>query len=108
MPFQKGVVSNPKGRPKGTKNKFSVPMLQKAFARAAKEKKQTILDNLALKAYSDNKLAVSLLKFMMPSLKQIEVLNDKQTIWSEKTPEEILAAMVLSSAPPIEEIEEEI
>jgi len=71
--FQKGEVSNPKGRPKGTKNKWSVTALEKAFAKAAKTHgKKNILEHLADKAYNDNNLAIALLKKMMPDLKSFD------------------------------------
>ena len=104
--FEKGQVNNPKGRPKGSKNKYSVAALQKAFAKAAKQNdKQTILDNLALKAYTNPKLAIQLLKFMMPVLKQVEVISNEKTIWADMSPQEVLEKMVQASAP-IEEDKE--
>ncbi|HUV84264.1 MAG TPA: DUF5681 domain-containing protein [Methanosarcinales archaeon] len=98
--FQKGQINNPKGRPKGSKNKFSVAMLQKAFKKAAgQHEKQTILENLTLKAYSDPTLAIQLLKFLMPHLKQIEVISSDRHGWSDLSPQEILEKMSKSSAP---------
>lgn len=67
---------NKNGRPKGSKNKFSVAELQKAFEKAAKKNKgKTILEHLAEEAYSDSTLAVALMKKMLPDMRTIEMIG---------------------------------
>ena len=68
---------NPKGRPKGSKNRFSPKTLEDALKKAQdKHGGVSLIDHLCGKAYEDNKLAVAILKKMYPDLKQIEALID--------------------------------
>lgn len=109
MAFEQGWKGGP-GRPKGSVNKYSAKALEKAFAKAAREvavedkvtgKKKVvkILEHLCKQAFTNNQVALQLIKFLMPTLKQVEVINKTPTEYSNKTPEEILAEMVDASAP---------
>ena len=94
MPFKKGEINNPKGRPKGSKNRFSVAELQKAFQKAAKTKGSSILEHLALKAYDDTTLAIALLRKMLPDTKQLELTSlSSDNQWATKSPAEIAREM---------------
>lgn len=91
--FKKGEVANPNGRPKGSTNKFSVAMLQKAFDQAAtKHNKQTILQNLAEKAYEDPQLGLALLRFMMATKKESTIIEPNSE-WNTLTPSEAAKLM---------------
>ena len=73
----KGVSPNPKGRPKGSKNRFSLSDLQKALDKAkAKHKGVSLLDHICSRAYESDIMAIAILKKMLPDLKQVEAAVD--------------------------------
>lgn len=93
--WTKGKGGNPGGRPKGSKNKFSIADLVKALNRA-KEKNNgvSLLDHVCENAYKDNHLAVCILKKMLPDLKQVEALIDVEQVgYATLTPEQACAQM---------------
>jgi len=66
MPFVKGQVANPKGRPKGG---FSIDQLYKAIRRQEKQEgRQKFLDHVITQAYKDNKVLIAVLKKIVPDL----------------------------------------
>ena len=86
---------NPKGRPKGSKNRFSPKDLETALEKAREAHGGvSLLDHLCGKAYEDNKLGIAILKKMYPDLKQIEALVDvEHGGYAGLTPAEAAAMM---------------
>jgi len=85
--FEKGISGNPAGRPRGSKNKYSAAQLQKAFARAAKNHNGlAFLDHVCNEAYTDNALAIALLRKLLPDLKEVKTIGDSPIGWAILTP----------------------
>lgn len=70
--FAKGHSGCPTGRPKGSKNKWSISELTKAIDAVQKQKKKNWLKHLVQESYEDHALAIALLRKLMPDLKSIE------------------------------------
>lgn len=97
--FKPGHAPTPGGgRPKNSKDKFSVCELKKAFKRAKKKNKIApgvgIYDWLAQQAYNDHTLAVALLKKIMPDMRQVEVVKKYEGGYSQMSPAEIAEEMM--------------
>ena len=93
--WKPGESGNPAGRPKGTKNKFSIVDLQKAMDKA-KEKNGgvSLLEHVCRKAYNDNGLAIAILKKMLPDLRRVEAIVDVDLVgFATMTPAEAAASM---------------
>jgi len=72
-PFMKGVSGNPKGRKKGSKNKFSVIKMQESLQRAASEAGyDNAYDYVAEQFFLDNHVLTSIMKKLLADLKSIE------------------------------------
>ena len=82
--FKPGNCANPKGRPKGSRNIFTETDIRKALLKAKKEHGGIgLLEHLVSKAYSDTKIAVSLLKKLLPDLSHVEVSNGvRDSVWA--------------------------
>jgi len=93
--WKKGTSANPKGRPKGAKNKYGLTDLHKAMDKAAKNHDgQTLLENFCERAYSDSQCAIAILKKLLPDLKQIEATVEHGTVgYAIMTPAETCKAM---------------
>ena len=73
--FPKGVCGNPKGRPKGSKNKYSVADLQAAIEAVEKKKGKTFLQAWVDAAWGDATDMAAVANFMMPKLRAIEQIT---------------------------------
>ena len=85
MPFKKGVVSNPNGRPRVAE----ADSLRRAIKLVEGRKKKKFLIHIVERAYDDNKLAAAILKKIIPDLKYIE--NEHST--NESTMAMVVKAM---------------
>ena len=95
MRFEKGKSGNPKGRPKGTITTLSPDELMASLKRAkAKNKGVSFLDNFCLRAYTSDKMAIALLRKMLPDLAQVaSVLGVAMVGYAAMTPAQAAAQM---------------
>lgn len=72
MPFQKGVVSNPNGRPR----KPEIEQLREALEKAKRDNGDvSFLEHYCGLAYKDRSVAVALANKILPDLSKAEVKN---------------------------------
>lgn len=72
--FGKGVCGNPEGRPKGSRNKYSIADLHDAIKGVEEEKGKKLLTHFVEQAFEDKNVLVALMKKMLPDLKSVEAL----------------------------------
>lgn len=91
----KGKAQNPAGRPKGTKNKFSLAHLQRAMEKAKKTHSgQSLIESMCERAYTNDHVAIAILRKMLPDLRQVDAIVDVGTIgYACLTPEQACADM---------------
>jgi len=87
--FPKGVCGNPKGRPKGSKNKYSVADLQAAIEAVEKKKGKTFLQAWVDAAWGDATDMAAVANFMMPKLRAIEQITLAADSMSDEEAEDI-------------------
>lgn len=66
MPFQKGNVANPKGRPKGSKDMYTINDFKKAMRVVEKRKKGSFFARVIEVAWTNPKVMVAVLKKLIP------------------------------------------
>ena len=71
-----GVVLNPKGRPKGSKNKFSIAELAQAIAKVEEREKSGFLEAWVELAWGDVAAMGMIVQYMLPKLRSIEMSGD--------------------------------
>lgn len=72
--FTKGNSGNVNGRPKGTKNKYSIADLAAAVKVVEKRKKVSILETFVERALTSDVIMVALMRKILPDLKSIEAI----------------------------------
>jgi len=72
--FKKGQVANPKGRPKGTANRFSIVDLAKAIKFVEQGKQQTFMAVWIEAAWGNASDMSTIVNYMLPKLRSIEGL----------------------------------
>ena len=73
--WTKGKSANPTGRPKGAKTKWGISDLKRALAKAAKgQDGKSLLESMCERAYKNDRIAVAILKKMLPDLKMIDAV----------------------------------
>jgi len=70
--FPKGTSGNPNGRPKGSKNKFSVAELAQAIKAVEKRKHKRFIETWVEAAWGDANAMSNIANFMLPKLRSIE------------------------------------
>lgn len=84
-----GQCGNPKGRPKGSKNKYSVAELNDAIKEVEEKKRKTFLVVWVESAWGDAKAMADVANFMMPKLRAIEQITISDDSMTDEEAEEI-------------------
>jgi hypothetical protein len=63
---------NPNGRPKGSKNKYSLSDLKDSIEKIEKKKGKKLLEHFVQEAYDNPVVLIALMKKVLPDLKAIE------------------------------------
>lgn len=74
-----GVVLNPNGRPKGSKNKFSIKELAQAIEKVEQREKIGFLEAWVELAWGDVVAMGNIVQYMLPKLRSIEMSGDVGT-----------------------------
>jgi len=72
--FLKGVSPNPKGRPKGSINHFSIAELRRAIKAVERRKQKDFMEAWIEAAWGDAKAMSNIANYMLPKLRAIEGL----------------------------------
>jgi len=70
--FPKGVSGNPNGRPKGSKNKFSITELVQAIKSVEKKKKKGFMERWIELTWNDANAMSNVMNYMLPKLRATE------------------------------------
>lgn len=71
--FVKGSIGNPNGRPKGSKNKYSLAELFNAIKVVESRKgRKPLLQHFVEQAYDDHGVLIALMKKLLPDLRAVE------------------------------------
>lgn len=90
--FVKGVCANPKGRPKGSKAKFTLLALTEAIKRAEVKDGFNLFDYFIERARENDAVLLALLKKFIPDAETVEELEEKlvdQTFEFENMPKRV-------------------
>ena len=68
--WKPGVSGNPNGRPKGSRNVFSLTELKEAIAKVEKDKKKSFLEYAVERAYEEDKVLIALLSRLLPQVQE--------------------------------------
>jgi hypothetical protein len=69
MPFKKGVVSNPNGRPR----RPEIEMLRHAAAEVEVEEKKSLYKHAVQQAYKDNSVLIAIIKKFVPDITKADI-----------------------------------
>ena len=87
--YDKGVCGNPKGRPAGSKNKYSVAELEQAIKTVEEKKHKTFLEAWIEAAWGNATDMANVANFMMPKLRAIEQITYAADSMSDEEAEDI-------------------
>ena len=78
MPFKKGQIGNPKGRPKGSTNKraellTAIKYVQSRKDPATGKTRKKLLVHAVEQAYVDNAVLVAIMRKLIPDMKSVEL-----------------------------------
>ena len=73
--FKPGNNENPAGRPKGSKNRISLSLLEQAVVAEQKKHKKTIYQHFVYRAYKNDKVLIALMKKLVPDMSYIQAEN---------------------------------
>lgn len=68
MPFVKGQRANPYGRPKGTKDMYTIRAFKCALAKVEKEQKISFFEEVIKTALTDKKVMIAVLRKLIPDM----------------------------------------
>jgi len=83
MRYKKGQSGNLKGRPKGSKTKFSLAELKQAIGEVEKKQRLCFFEHVVIRAYKSDRVLVSLLRKLIPDAQDEKSSFDEDWINEE-------------------------
>ena len=89
-----GWTGNDRGRPKGTKNKFSIAELRQAIKNVEKRLHVSFMETWIEAAWADPQAMGNIANYMLPKLRAVEQLNVAADSMSDEEAEQIRKDML--------------